>query len=45
MKNISLIQRRERGSKGVYLEVDKRELYLTIKVTTDCTGVLYRKEG
>ena len=43
-ENISLIQRRERVSKGVYLEADKRMLYLTIKVTTDWTGVFCRKE-
>ena len=36
IENISLVQRRERGSKRVYSEVDKKGIYLTVKVTTDC---------
>jgi len=40
-ESLSLVQRR---SKRVYLEVDKKEVYLTIKVTINCTGILCRKE-
>jgi len=44
-ENISLIQRRERESKRVYLEANKRELYLPIEITIDYTSILCRKEG
>ena len=43
-KNIFFVQRRERKSKKVYLEIDEEEVYLTIKVTTDCTGIFCKKE-
>ena len=35
-ENLSLVQRRGRGSKRVYSEVDKKGIYLTVKVTTNC---------
>ena len=44
-ENLSLVQRRERESKRVYLEIGEKVIYSTIKVTTDCTSILYRKEG
>jgi len=44
-KNLSLVQRRERKSKRIYSGANEEEIYLTIKFTTNCTGILYRKEG
>jgi len=43
-ENLSLVQRRERRGKEVYLEADKKEVYLTIKVTIDGTSVFCGKE-
>ena len=44
-ENLSLVHlKRERGSKRVYSEADEEGVYLTIKVTTDCTSILCRKE-
>jgi len=34
-----------RGSERVYLRANEEGIYLTIKVTTDCTGILGKKEG
>ena len=39
------VLRKEKGSEGVYSEADKKEVYLTDKVTTDCTSILCREEG
>jgi len=44
-KSLFLVQRGKRGSEGVYSEIDKKGIYLTIKVTTNCTSVLCGKEG
>jgi len=44
-KILFLVQRGKRGSEGVYSGTDKEGIYLTIKVTTNCTSVLCRKEG
>ena len=33
----------ERRGKGVYLGADKQGIYLTVKVTTDSTSILYGK--
>ena len=44
-KILFLVQRGMRGSEGVYSGTDKEGIYLTIKVTTNCTSVLCRKEG
>jgi len=43
-ENLSLVQKRERKSKGVYSGTDKEGVYQTIKVTIDSTGILCRKE-
>ena len=37
--------REERGSKGDYLRTVKKEVYMTIKVTSNSTGVFHRKKG
>jgi len=44
-ENLSLVQRRGRGrgSKRVYSKVDKKGIYLTVKVTTDCISFFCRK--
>ena len=42
-ENLFFIQKRERRSKRVLSGVDKKGLYSTIKVTTDYTSVLCRK--
>ena len=39
------VLRKEKGSEGVYSEADKKEVYLTDKVTTDYTSILCREEG
>jgi len=44
-ESLSFVQKRERRSEEVYLGADEKEIYLTIKVITDCTGILCRKEG
>jgi len=37
-------KKREGGSKGFYLKAGEKEVYLIIKVTTECAGILCRKE-
>ena len=44
-ESLSLVQRRKRECERIYLEADKEEVYLTIKVVIDYTGILCRKEG
>ena len=44
MESLLLVQRRERGSKEVHSRVDKKEIYLTVKVTTDYTSILCKKK-
>ena len=44
VKDISIIKSREKGSWEVYKRSVKKGLYLTIKITTDITSVLYTKE-
>jgi len=38
-----LVQRSERRSKRIYSRADKKGIYLTVKVTADCTSILHRK--
>jgi len=40
----TLVYRRKRGSEEFYLGTDKKEVYLTIKVNIDYTGIFYGKE-
>jgi len=44
-ESVSVVERRKRGGKGVYLRTAKEGVYLTIKVTTDSTGIFCGKEG
>ena len=44
-ENLSLVQQRKRRSEEVYSKAEKEGIYLTIKVTTDCTNIFCRKEG
>ena len=37
---IYLLSREERESKKVYSGADRKEVYLTVKIITDCTGIL-----
>jgi len=37
-KNLFLVQKK---SKKVYLGADKKEVYLIVKVTIDCTSIFY----
>jgi len=43
-KSLSLVQRRNRESKGVHSEAYEKGIYLTVRVTTDYAGILCRKE-
>jgi len=44
-ESITPVQRRERGDKRIHSEADKKEIYKTIKITTDSTSILCGKEG
>ena len=44
-KGVPIVKRGERGGEGVYLETIEERIYLTIKITSDSTGILCRKEG
>ena len=44
-EDISIVKNRERGGSGVFEKLVEEGVYLTIKVTTDVTGVLCAKEG
>ena len=44
-EGVSTIERREGGGEEVYRRTVKKRIYLTIKVTTNGTGVLCREKG
>ena len=44
-ESLFFVQKREREGREVYLRVNKEGVYLTIKVTTNCTRVFYGKKG
>ena len=44
-ENISIVKNREGRDTRVCEESAKKKVYLTIKITTDITSVLYIKEG
>jgi len=43
-KSVPTVKGGKRGGKGIYLRTAKKEIYLTIKVTTDSTGIFCGKE-
>ena len=43
-ESVSVVERRKRGGKVVYLRTAEEGVYPTIKVTTDSTGILCGKE-
>ena len=43
-KGVSVIEGRERRSKRVHTRTTEKRIYLTLKVTSNSTGVLCRKE-
>jgi len=44
IRDLYLVQKRKRRSEEVYLGANKKGVYLTVKVTTNSTGVFCRKE-
>jgi len=44
-EDIPIVKNRERGSTGICEGLVEERIYLTIKVTTDVTGVLCTEEG
>ena len=44
-ESLSLVQKRKRESKRVHSGADEKEIYLTVRVTTDYAGILCRKEA
>ena len=44
-ESIPVVEGGKRGSKGVYSRAAEEGVHLTIKITTDSTGILYGKEG
>ena len=44
-ESVSVVKRRKREGKGVYLRTTEEGVYLTIKVTTDSASILCGKEG
>ena len=44
-EDVSTIKRREGGGEEVYQRIVKKGIYLTVKVTTNGTGILCRKKG
>jgi len=43
-KGLSVVEREKEGGKRVYQRAFVEKIYLTIKITTDGTGVLCRKK-
>ena len=43
-KGVFIVEEREEGDESVYSRVDKEGVHQTVKVTTDYTGVLCKKE-
>jgi len=44
-EGVPVAKRGKRGGEGVYKETAEERIHMTIKVTTDDTGILCRKEG
>ena len=44
-ESVPIVEEGKRRDKGVCLRIAKEEVYLTIKITTDSTGILCGEEG
>jgi len=44
-ESLSLVQRKKKGNERIYSETNKKEIYSTIKVITDCAGILCGEKG
>ena len=44
-ESVPVVKGGKRGGEGIYLRTAKKGVYLTVKVTTDGTGILCGKEG
>jgi len=44
-EDVSVVKRRKRKSKKIYNRTDEKKVYQTIKVTINCTSILYKEEG
>jgi len=43
-ESVPIVEERKRGSKGVCLRAVKKEVYPTVQITTDSTGIFCRKK-
>ena len=44
-EGVSVVKRRKGGGERIYQRTVAERIYLTVKVTTDSTGILCEKEG
>ena len=44
-EGVSIVEERERRSKSVHIRTTKERIYLTLKITSNGTSILCRKEG
>jgi len=44
-KGVPVVKKGKRGDRGVYKGTAEKEVHMTVKVTTDDTGIFCRKEG
>ena len=44
-KGLPIVEGEKRGSKGVYSGAAEERVYLTVKITTDSTGILHGEKG
>ena len=43
-EDLPLVQREEKRSKKIYRRANKKEIYLAIKIVSDCTYIFCKKE-
>jgi len=43
-EDVPIVERRKRGSTRVHIGVTEEKIYLTLKVTSNGIGILYREE-
>jgi len=44
-KGLSVVKGGKRGGKRVHQRIVEKRIYLTVKVTTNSAGILYREKG